>query len=209
MDKVPFLCIISGERGVGKSTFIYFTINMCQKKGFLPVYVGLDHLNLQYSTRPVYDIERSLMYEFGVKILDEILNSKARFFSDNKNMLMSLARYLGLTYNEAGGFVPSGEPFRADFFELKRYLLAVLNLLSKANIPVLFCIDNLDKISKTTLESFFAGPFAQSFFDELKKAGVSLLIAVSSEFMQLRKIKDSLKYLSQTINIPPISPAQA
>jgi hypothetical protein len=127
MAKVPFLCIVSGQRGVGKSTFIYYSINLCEKSGYLAVYVGLDHFNLENSNRPVYDIERSLMYELAAKILDEVANSKKSFFSDNKNILMTLARYLGLGYNEAEGFMPTGDQFRPDYFELKRYLLAILN----------------------------------------------------------------------------------
>ncbi len=211
MDKISFLCVVSGERGVGKSTFMYYSMSLVRKAGFLPVYVGLDYGNLEArtSTRPTYEIERSLMYELGAKILDELLNSKPEFFSENKNMLLTLARYLGLTYTEAEGFLPRGEPYKLDFSELKRYLFAILSLLKKANIPILFCVDNLDKLKIETLEQFFAGPSAQSFFDEFKKAGVSILIALSFEFLNLRKRKDSLKYLSHNVNIEPISPPQA
>jgi hypothetical protein len=209
MDKISFLCVVSGERGVGKSTFMYYAMSLVQKAGFLPVYVGLDYGNLEHSTRPTYEIERSLMYELGAKILDELQNSKPEFFSENKNMLLTLARYLGLNYTEVEGFLPRGEPYKLDFSELKRYLFAILSLLEKANIPILFCVDNLDKLKIVTLEQFFAGPSAQSFFDELKKAGVSILIALSFEFLNLRKKKDSLKYLSQNVNIEPISPPQA
>jgi class 3 adenylate cyclase len=209
MKKVPFLSLVTGERGVGKSTFMYFSINLTEKAGYVPIYVALDHTRLEFSGRPTYEITASLMYEIGAKLLDSVVNLKPSFFSENRHLLLNLARYLGLSFQESEGFIPSGEPYRLDFFELKRYILTILGLLRRAGTPILLAIDNLDKVQRLEdLETFFTGPVAQSFFDELKNEGVSILIAMAPLFLQLRKKKSSLSYLTQTISIEPLSPPQ-
>jgi class 3 adenylate cyclase len=209
MNKAPFLCLVSGERGIGKSTFIYHSINLAREAHCLPVYVALDHVQLEFSSRPTYEITRSLMYEFGAKLLDSTVKLEPSFFSENKGLLSSLARYLGLVFQESEGLMPTGEPYRLDFFELKRYILAVISLLKKAGIPVLLAIDNLDKIAKLEiLETFFVAAVAQSLFEELREGGVSILIAMDTEFLQIQKRKRALNYLSQNILVNALSPTQ-
>jgi len=210
ISHVPFLSLVIGDRGVGKSTFMYYSMSLAQKSHCLPVYVGLNHIQLELSRRPTYDITETLMYEFGAKLLDAILNLRHNFFSDNQNMLLSLARYLGLEYQDSEGFMPSGKPYRLDFFELKRYILAVLNLMKNEKIFVLLSVDNLDKVSKLDiLKNFFTAPFAQTFFDDLRNGGVSILIAMATPFSELKKRNASLKYLTQVIHVDAFSPTQA
>jgi class 3 adenylate cyclase/Cdc6-like AAA superfamily ATPase len=209
MVKMPFLCLISGERGIGKSTVIYYSTSLARKASYLSTYVSLDHAQLEFSGQTTYEITKSLMYELGAKLLDSIVKFLPSFFSENRNLLSGLARYLGLTFHESEGFVPSGEPYRLDFFELKRYILAIANHLKKADIPILLAIDNLDKIVKLEiLESFFGAPVAQSLFDDLRREGVSILIATDSSFLQIQKKKRSLNYLSQNISVDALSPTQ-
>lgn len=209
MSHVPFLSLVVGDRGLGKSTFLYYSMKLAEESSCLPVYVGLDYIGLEFSKRPTYDITETIMYEFGARLLDAILTLKPNFFSVNKNLLLSLGRYLGLDYQDLEGFVPSGEPYRFDFFELKRYTLAILNLMKGAEIPVLVAIDNLDKVSKLeTLEDFFTAPFAQTFFDDLKRGGVSILLAMSPQFSRVKQRNRRLKYLTQEVHISAISPSQ-
>jgi class 3 adenylate cyclase len=210
MNKVPFLSLVIGDRGVGKSTFMYYSMNQALKSSYLPVYLGLDHIQLEFSKKPTFDIAAAVMYEFGAKLLDATLNLKRSFFLENRNLLENFARYLGLEFEETEGFVPSGKPYRLDFFEQKRYILTILNLLKSQQIPVLLSIDNLDKISKLEiLKDFFTAPFAQTFFDDLKKGGVSILIAMDVPFSQIKKQNANLKYLAQDVQINPLSPTQA
>ena len=207
---VPFLCLVLGERGVGKSTFMYYTMSLAEKSNALSVYVGLDHLGLEVSSKPVTFIVETFLYEFGSNLLESALKQKQDFFNFNKTSLSSLAHYLGLTFSESEGFLPSGKPFQLDLFELKRHLLPVLKLLKNAEIPVVLSIDNLDKVSKMDiLEDFFTAPFAQSFFDELKKGGVSILVAMTNQFEPTTKKNSNLKYLSQTTILPSLSPPQS
>jgi len=209
MSQVPFLSLVVGDRGVGKSTFMYYSMKLAKESSYLPVYVGLDHIGLEISKRPTYEITETVMYEFGARLLDAILSLQTSFFSDNKTLLLNLGRYLGLEYQDSEGFIPSGKPYRLDFFELKRYTLAILNLMKKARIPVLLAIDNLDKVTKLKiLRGFFTAPFAQTFFDDLKKGGVSILLAMAPQFARYKQRDFSLKYLTQEIHVSPISPPQ-
>ena len=156
MSRVPFLCLVAGERGVGKSTMMYQSLLSAKGRGFLPVYVGLDHIQLEFGKGPIYGITESLMYELGVGLVNSIHNIKPTFFACNKNMLLSLSRYLFLDFEESEGFFPSGKPYRVDLFELKRYILTILNLLKKAKTPALISIDNLDKVSKIKILRSFS-----------------------------------------------------
>jgi class 3 adenylate cyclase len=210
IEHVPFLCLILGERGVGKSTFIYYAMSLAEKSNALSVYVGLDHLGLEASPRPVTFIVETVLYEFGSNLLESALKQKSDFFNLNKNLLLSLAHYLGLTFSDSEGFLPSGKSFHLDIFELKRHLLPVLKLLKSNNMPVVLSLDNLDKVTKMEiLEAFFTAPFAQSFFDELKKEGVSILIAMTTQFEPTTKKNPNLRYLSQTLILPSLSPPQS
>ena len=209
MKKVPFICLVSGERGIGKSTFLYYFNNLTAKSSYLPVYVALDHSQLEFSSKPPYEIQKSLLYEFGVKLLEAVEKLKKSFFDKNRVTHLELARYLGLSYQETEGFVPAKERFRLDLFELKRYIIAVLRLLKNSEVPIVLSVDNLDRINDTkVLESFFRAPGAQSLFDELRKEGVSLLIAMSNAFVKLQKQKSDLNYLNQIVNLAPLSPTQ-
>lgn len=209
MDRVPFLCSVIGERGVGKSTTMYQSMDVAKRKGHLPVYVGLDHIGLETSKRPVYETTGSLLYEIGVGLVTSIHNLKPQFFAQNKRLLLSLSRYLFLDFEESAGFFPSGKPYKADLFELKRYVLAVLNLLKRERIPALLSIDNLDKVSNLDiLRSFFKAPFAQSLFDALRKGGASVLIAMAPPFVRIKKGDKYLGYLAQEIQVDRLSPTQ-
>lgn len=209
MSRIPFLCLVAGERGVGKSTTMYHSLISVKRSGYLPVYVGLDHIQLEFSTRPIYEITQSLMYELGVGLVTSIHNLKHTFFARNKNLLLSLSRYLFLKFEEFEGFFPSGKPYRVDLFELKRYILTILNLLKRAEIPTLIAIDNLDKVSKfEILKNFFKAPFAQTFFDTLRKGGASILIAMSPSFLQIKRRDRYLGYLAREIHVDPLSPPQ-
>lgn len=209
IKKVPFLSLISGERGIGKSTLLYYSMFLSRKEKNLSVYVAVDQVQLEFSKKPTYDITRSLMYAFGANLLDSIAKYEEKFLKENMDLLSSLARYLGLKFYESEGFIPSGQPYRLDFFELKRYILAILNRLSNAGIRILLTIDNLDKITKLNiLVSFFTAPVAQSLFDELRGGGVSILISVGPQFLSAQKRKKTLSYLSQNIRITALSPTE-
>ena len=208
MKIVPFICLVAGERGIGKSTFLYYANSLSAKANCLPVYVALDHTQVEFSAKPPYEIQKSLMYEFASKLLDAVEKRKD-FFNSNRTALFELARFIGVAYNELDGFVPSKERFRVDLFELKRYILATIRLLQKSNIPILLSVDNLDRIGDSmVLESFFKAPGAQSLFDELRKEGVSLLIAMSNDFMRIQKRNSYLNYLNQSVVLGDLSPNQ-
>lgn len=210
MSHMPFLSLIVGDRGVGKSTFMYYSMNLAKKSNYLPVYVGLDHIQLETSRRPTYYVTENLLYGFGARLLDSLHDLKPSFFSENRNSLYNLARYLGLDYQESEGFIPNGKPYHFEFFDVKRYVLVTLNLLKRSKIPILLSIDNLDKVTKQQiLEDFFSAPFAQTFFEDLKSGGVSILIAIGPPFSKVRERKSSLKYLSQAVFIDAFSPTQA
>lgn len=209
MTHVPFLCLVTGERGVGKSTMMYRSMSLARNQGYLPVYVGLDHLGLEVSKRPVYEITGSLLYEIGVGLVTSIHKLKPGFFSQNRGLLLDLSRYLSLDFEESEGFFPSGKSYRADLFELKRYVLAILNLLNREGTPALLSIDNLDKVSTLDiLKSFFRAPFAQSLFDAIRKGGASVLIAMAPAFLRIKKRDKFLGYIAQEIPVHPLSPTQ-
>ena len=69
IGKIPQICLIAGERGVGKSTAMYYAADLLRKEGGFPVYIGLHHTQVDASGKPVEELKRDLLEIISVKII--------------------------------------------------------------------------------------------------------------------------------------------
>jgi len=204
----PFLKLVVGKRGIGKSTALQYAVNLCHKSGILAIYVGLYPHGIKQSKEPTFEIARQLMHSIIQEFICSIHEIKHNLFLKYKSTLINWGKYIGLSFDEIDGFTRD-PTVRPDFEMLKDILFGFLNLLQRNNVSALVAIDNLDKLDTETVKMFLRGAAAQPLFEKLNSCGVSVLIATDPNLINIVDKDPDLSFLRQKIILEPLSPTEA
>jgi len=204
----PFLKLVVGVRGIGKSTALQYAVNLCHKSGTAAVYVGLYPYGIKQSKEPVFETARQLMQSMAQESIGCMYEVKHAFFLKYRSTFVNWGKYIGLSFDEVEGFIK--DPIlRSDFQLLKDVLFGFLELINRNSIPMLVAIDNLDKLDAETVKTFLRGAAAQPLFEKLNGCGASVLIAANPELAVAVDKDADLSFLRQKIMLDPLSPKEA
>jgi len=211
IHKIPHLCLIAGERGVGKSTAMYYAGENLRKNGGLSVYIGLHHTKVDASNKPVDELKRDLLEIISVETIRSLSSQFPETFQRNRRRYVDLMGFLGFTFEPSVGFLPDITPVHLSYPDLEKHILELIQFLNThAGMRILLMIDNLDKVKKIeSVQTFLGSAFGQTFFHHLRQRGASTMIAVGPRFLAVQKLDRDLNYLSRVIDIPCLIPNQA
>lgn len=210
IQKIPQICLIAGERGVGKSTVMYYAAKLLGKEGGFPVYIGLHHSQVDASSNPVDEIKRDLLESISVEIIRCLSSHHHGFFERSKRRLIGLMEYLGYSFDPSAGFLPDITPVHLSIPDLEKHILELTSFVKNLGLDLLLMVDNLDKVKKIeSVQTFLGSAFGQTFFENLRKRGASIIFAVAPRFLEIQKKDRDLNYLSRRISIPILVPNQA
>ncbi|MHA1665591.1 MAG: hypothetical protein ACTSVW_07150 [Candidatus Njordarchaeales archaeon] len=204
----PFLRLVVGKRGMGKSTALQYAIHMCRKSDIVAVYIGLYPYGIKRSKEPVFEIARQLMHTTIQELICSLYEVKNKLFLKNKSLLVKWGKYIGLSFDEFDGFIRD-PTLRPDFEMLKDVVFGFLDFMKHNKIPMLVAIDNLDKLDINTVKAFLKGAASQPLFEKLNACGASVLIAADPELAQEAEKDPDLNFLKQKIQLEPLSPVEA
>jgi len=208
IKKSPFLKLISGPRGIGKSTVLQYMVYLSRKNNIFSVYVGLFPHGIKTSKEPTYEIARQLMITLTQQLIQSISIYNEDFFEENKEYLVRISKYIGLEYNEAVGFLPN--PIHKSPFEtVKDILFGIFDLINRNNLPLLVSIDNLDKLDSNVVIEFLKGAAAQPLMEKMLSSGISILLSISEDFYEKVINIPDLNYLSDRIKLSPLSVSES
>ena len=208
--KIPQICIIAGERGVGKSTAMYYAAKLLREEGGFPVYIGLHHTQVDASGKPVEELKRDLLEIISVEIIRCLFLYYREFFERNKSRLIELMKYLGYSFDPSTGFLPDLVTTHLAYPDLEKHILELASFVKNSGLNLLLMIDNFDKVKKPErVQNFLGSAFGQTFFTNLRQRGASVILAVAPRFLEIQAQDRDLNYLSRAINIPITVPNQA
>lgn len=207
--RTPFIKLVVGKRGLGKTTVLRYATHLCQKSGILSIYIGIHPHDVERVKAPVYEITRliirSILQEF-IKLTYEI---KQGFFTKYKNILIDLGKIVGLTFDEVEGFFkdPSIHP-SFEYNTLKEGLITFLDLAYRNKIPMLVTIDNIDKLKQNIVWEFLKGTTSQPLFEKMNEVYCSVLIAIDDSLASKIEKNPNFTYLGQKVVLTRLSPLQ-
>lgn len=204
----PFLKLVVGKRGMGKSTALQYAVNLCHKSGILAIYVGLYPYGIKRSKEPVFEIARQLMHNIIQEFISSVHESKHSFFLKYKSLFIKWGRFVGLNFDEVDGF--TRDPTVSQSFDfLRDILFGFLDLAQRNNIRMMVAIDNLDKLDAETVKMFLRGTASQPLFEKLNGSGASILIASDPDLVNMIDEDPDFSFLSQRIILEPLSPIES
>jgi len=202
-----FLKLVVGARGLGKSTVLQYSINLCQKKEILATYIGMYPYGITHSKEPVFETARLVMLSMIQEFLTKIYDTRSSFFSRYSSTILRWAKAAGLMFNEIEGFFV--DPTRkVDFETAKGVLFDLLRLLQKNDIRALIAIDNLDKLDIDVVTRFFKGAASQPLFERINASNASVLIACHPDFAKKIESDKDLNFLNRQVLLEPLSPIE-
>jgi len=204
----PFIRLVVGKRGMGKSTVLQYAIHLCRKWDILAAYVGLYPYGIKRSKEPVFEIARQLMHTTIQELICSLFEFKNVLFSKNKSVLIKWANYVGLSFDEIEGFIRD-PTFKLDFEMLKNIIFGFLDFVKHHQIPILVAIDNLDKLDIDIVKVFLKGAASQPLFEKFNACGASVLIAADPNLAQETEKDPDLSFLRQKMQLQPLSPVEA
>lgn len=204
----PFLKLVVGKRGMGKSTALQYAINLCRKSNVIASYVGLYPYGIKQSKEPVFEIARQLMHSLIQELICSLYEFQHNLFSKNRSLFDRWGKYVGLNFDEVDGFIRD-PTYRPDFEMLKSIVFGFLDFLKQNKISTLVAIDNLDKLDIGIVKAFLKGAASQPLFEKLNTCGCSILIAADPELAEETDRDPDLSFLRQKIILEPLSPIEA
>lgn len=204
----PFLKLVIGKRGIGKSTALQYAVNLCHKSGIMAIYVGLYPYGIKRSKEPVFETARQLMHNIIQEFICSVHESKHDFFLKYRSLFVKWGQFVGLNFDEVDGFTrdPTVSP---NFDFLRDILFGFLDLARRNNIRMMVAIDNLDKLDAETVKMFLRGTASQPLFEKLNGSGASVLIASDPDLVSMIDKDPDFSFLSQRIIIEPLSPMES
>lgn len=204
----PSVLIVVGERGGGKTTLTHYAESLAQKASLLPVYVALHLGGTEGVAMPSVELTRDIMASCSIRAMQSLKEAVPDLFGRYKDRLISWARYMGYTFQEPEGFLPDVST-GVGIDDLRKMTLGLIGLLSTNGVRLFLVIDNLDRIGDAFLLQFLRGPFAQTFFQEIPRAGGTVLLAIKPSIATEVGRDRDLGYLNNPISCEKLSPNQA
>lgn len=204
----PFIKLVVGKRGMGKSTVLQYSLHLCRKSDIVAVYVGLYPYGIKRSKEPVFEIARQLMHTTIQELICSVFEQRNDIFLKNKSLFVKWGQYVGLSFDEFEGFVRD-PTLRPDFEMLKDIIFGFLDFMKHNKIPMLIAIDNLDKLDMNVVKAFLKGAASQPLFEKFNACGASVLIAADPKLAEEAERDPDLSFLRQKIQLEPLTPTEA
>lgn len=200
----PFLRMVVGPRGSGKSTILHYAISVVRKKkNVVACYVSHQPSVIEGLSDPVHGIGNDTIS----KLLMELTRATLLYEDqENNSELLEIAKEIGIT--KEGRLVAESHPLWS-YSAIEKKLQRLLEYLKLKNIKTLVSIDNYDKHNEDIALRFLCSHHAQALFEQLELANVSIFLTADVEWSEKVAKNSDLNYLGEPISLSPINPIEA
>ena len=200
----PFLRVIVGPRGSGKSTILHYAISHVKsKKNVVACYVSHQPSVIDGVKDPVFGIGN----DTATRILVEL--TRALLSSQDLKKDAELAKIARTISSEEEGGLPKETYVSWSYSFVYNKLQQLLAYIQERKILALIAIDNYDKHDEDMAISFLRSNYAQPLFEELQGAGVSIFTTADVDWSEKVQKEPDLNFLGQPIQLSPMTPIEA
>jgi hypothetical protein len=201
----PGLYGITGMRGVGKTSTLYFVRDSLTKKKEIVLGIRIIE-NVGVQTTPKI-LSSTIIHELLESLVKLIFREFITIFEKYEKFFTEVLNQVGMEKIEDRLIILY--PPKKDIELQKKFIIEIISLLKDKGFKTTVLIDNLDKFqtkaNQKILREFFSGPFTQSFFEEIISYDGKIFLTLSSEIYDYIKSgsKDweGLNYLTSTVEI--------
>lgn len=195
-SSAPSLRIFSGSRGVGKSTCLSYMRKLLRaNENVLTVIVGEQKVSDTFVDDARYGIGSPLAWYMIKELIHGIKTRFPDAYERNQAVLNQISEYLAIS-----DFAPTKYP---TWIECRNAMEKLLEVLSREGKFSFIAIDNYDKLQgdyQDLAVEFLRGNNAQPFFEDLQRAGATIVLALDNR--TLKKLRDpDFSYLGDPIEI--------
>ena len=200
----PFLRVIVGPRGSGKSTILHYAIsNIKHKKNVVACYISHQPSVIDGVKDPVFGIGNDTATRILVELTRALLSSQ-----DLKEDPRLSKIALTIKSEEEGG-LPEETYVSWSYSFVYNKLQQLLAYIRERKIRALIAIDNYDKHTEDMAISFLRSNYSQPLFEGLQAAGVSIFITADVDWSGKVEKDSDLNFLGQPIQLSPMTPIEA
>lgn len=190
----PFLRVIEGERGTGKSTIMHYMIQQLRDKA-LACYIPYQYSAIIGQRDPQYGVGADTLLQIALALGRKINSDKA--YSGYSQKLQEVFTALGA--NKETGIQERNPP---PYAVVEGRLNEILGIIEKEKIRALVAVDNYDRLSKDVAIEFWKSNLAQGpISDRLVGAGVSVVFSAKTGWIPRIGLDPDLSYLGEPIRI--------
>ena len=194
----PFLRVIEGDRGTGKSTIMHYMIQQLQSKT-LAVYIPYQYSALVGQRDPKYGVGADTLLQITLNLGRKI--SASPEYSAYTEKLRSV--FVALGANRESGIQERTPP---PYAVVEGRLSEILDIIEKENIRALVAVDNYDRLEKDVAIDFWKSNLAQGpISDRLVSAGVSVVFSAKTGWIPRIGLDPDLSYLGEPVRITPLN----
>ena len=209
-DSLPFIRLLIGPRGIGKTTVLHYIQQETSGiSNIMPVYIDITIDEDDKSTDPSILIASNILNRFIEEILIQLLRNKKTIWNNNLELFQNII--------SEGGFINIDSDVQCDpfkkihFVELKRISQWILNILESNSIKPLLLIDNIDKNIESA-KNFLTGPTSQSMFEMIGRYNGMIFISCKNDLIDDLKNEnkeDEISYLLDNVFLNSLKPIEA
>ncbi|WMW25853.1 TIR domain-containing protein [Methanolobus sediminis] len=207
---LPFIRLIVGERGIGKTTVMHYIKNEAYKShNVKPIYIDI--------TSEKVDRDSNISTIIGSSILNTFIQEVLRdFYIHNKKIWKQYEPTFDKIIEEGGFLIGTdncpSDPFKKiHFVHLKSITEWILTILETEKLKPLLLIDNIDKKIEYA-EEFLIDATAQSLFEMFSHKSGMIYISCKQKLIDELKQNNNdaeISYLMDTITLNCLKPIEA
>ena len=209
-DSLPFIRLLIGSRGIGKTTVLhYIQQETSEISNIMPIYIDITFDEDDKSTDPSILIASNILNRFIEEILIQLRSNKKNIWKNNLDIFQKIIY--------EGGFITIDpnvqcDPFKKiHFVELKRISQWILKILESDGVKPLLLIDNIDKNIEPA-KKFMTEPTSQSIFEMIGRSNGMIFISCKNnliEDLKNEKKEDEISYLLDNVFLNSLKPIEA
>lgn len=209
-DSLPFIRLLIGPRGIGKTTVLHYLQQESSKiPNIMPIYIDITFDEYDKTTDPSILIASNILNRFIEEILVQLRTNEKGIWKNNIDIFQRII--------SEGGFITIDsnvqyDPFKKiHFVELKSISQWILKILEYNNIKPLLLIDNIDK-NMDYAKKFFVEPTAQSIFEMMGRSNGMIFISCKNnllEELKSEKKEDEISYVLDNVLLNSLKPIEA
>jgi hypothetical protein len=202
----PFKKLLIGERGLGKTTALYYIEKQAQNFDLLiPIPIEISFRNPN-NVSPEIFIGEDILFQFIYKVLSYIYLHKNEAWVHYKEFFNKTMKNCGLEiYNDEIFPDPSGFP---DFPTLRVTAQNILRLCEREKFRLILLIDQIDKDPIDNALKFLKASHSQTLLEMFNRSGGMVFITGKTELYRKmftgNKIDEEFSYLSDVIILEPL-----
>lgn len=203
LESKPRLTVICGERGMGKSTCLYYISDRLSAKRVLTISVSEQPALVEKLIDPVYGVGADTLFQILSKLLGSLTSKHPELLDAYRVQFDEIAEAIGFDLEHR---IPSGTktPTAGLLFSKLEQLCSVMK---SEKVRSLISIDNYDRLDAELAIRFLKSNQAQPVFELLQRAGATVLLTAKSEW--LAGSLTELSYLGKPLILNPLNPGES